>query len=200
MITKLFQRKPKCPYCQKTLDVEPRRKSKCPHCTHIILVRHGQLVTEDEAGTQDALARLQSLGVTRRDFDETRKKLSKEFGSEASVNDTVWRILNKTVAGTRELSARRWAYLEMAHVVSTKGRDPKPYLREAHKVNLDELRRAGQSAVEVIGPNDRDVCEECQAIQGRRYKLDEVPELPYDRCTNETGCRCWVVPVSSYTK
>lgn len=36
-----------------------------------------------------------------------------------------------------------------------------------------------------------DSCPECQKIARRKYRsLDDVPELPYSKCTYKKGCRC----------
>jgi len=33
-------------------------------------------------------------------------------------------------------------------------------------------------------------CEKCRELAGKRYALSRVPELPYERCTSDMGCRC----------
>jgi len=131
---RLFQRKPKCPTCGNTLQTKPRRKQKCPHCGNLILVRAGQLVTEEEALISDWLIRLEGFGVSRKDFDKTQKQLSKQFGKPAGVNDTVWRVLNELVAKyARDAATLEQIYREMASLVSREGKDPTPYLLEAEK-------------------------------------------------------------------
>ncbi len=40
-----------------------------------------------------------------------------------------------------------------------------------------------------------DSCEACEKIAGKEFKIDEAPELPYERCTDEMGCRCCYLPV-----
>ncbi len=44
--------------------------------------------------------------------------------------------------------------------------------------------------VEVLGTYDENICSECRKINGKKYKLDSVPEIPYPKCTSESGCRC----------
>lgn len=41
--------------------------------------------------------------------------------------------------------------------------------------------------------NDESVCPACRALARRHFKLSEVPDLPYEKCASETGCRCWMV-------
>lgn len=45
--------------------------------------------------------------------------------------------------------------------------------------------------------NDDLVCPACKKISGKRFNISEIPELPYEQCTSEMGCRC---SVSKYSK
>ncbi|RJP46306.1 MAG: hypothetical protein C4583_19210 [Anaerolineaceae bacterium] len=130
-----FQRKPKCPNCNLELQTRPSRKENCPYCGDFILVRHGKLVTEEQAKVMDWLVRLEIFGVTRRDFDRQREALSKQFGNRASVNDTVWRILNNLILRLGKSSVLlEQVYREMASLASNEGKDPTQYLIQAKKV------------------------------------------------------------------
>jgi SAP domain len=40
--------------------------------------------------------------------------------------------------------------------------------------------------------NDDLVCSACKKISGKRFNISEIPELPYEQCTSEMGCRCGV--------
>jgi len=61
------------------------------------------------------------------------------------------------------------------------------------RVNIAEFRRRGVRTVEIQTADDKSVCPECRALEGRTFMIDEVPSLPYERCTSEFGCRCWAV-------
>ena len=92
-----------CPYCNQALEPKPKRKKKCPHCNGTIYVSKGNLLTEEENFISAWVHRLEGYGITLKQFQVERQKLSKQFGSQASPNDTVWRILNTLVtkdAGT----------------------------------------------------------------------------------------------------
>ena len=54
------------------------------------------------------------------------------------------------------------------------------------------IRVFADYGAEIIGG---DSCPACKRIQGKKYKLNSVPELPYEGCTAEGGCCCTVVPV-----
>lgn len=193
---RLFRRKPKCPNCGKALEDAPKRKTKCPHCGQYILVRKGELVTEEEASIRDWLARLGGLGVTRQDFERARGKLSKQFGFRAGVNDTVWRILNSMVGQPQSQPVLKSVYLEMAHLAELEGKDPKPYLTQAHEGEMSQHQESrAVRMVEFRTANDNFVCANCRALERKRFPVDEAPVLPYERCTSKEGCRCWTAPV-----
>lgn len=97
-------------------------------------MRNGQLVTEEQATIMDWLVHLELFGITRKDFDKHRQELSKQFGGQASVNDTLWRILNTLVVDyAKDDAALEQVYREMAKLVSSEGKDPTQYLVEAEK-------------------------------------------------------------------
>ena len=60
-----------------------------------------------------------------------------------------------------------------------------------HTVNLAQYRNWGVTEVEVLGADNS--CDACKRISGKRFKIEQVPELPYEHCTHELGCRCRVV-------
>lgn len=59
----------------------------------------------------------------------------------------------------------------------------------------DYRRNGGIKRVEIRTVNDSYVCDACRKLASKTYRLDLVPELPYENCTCEDGCRCWVLPV-----
>lgn len=38
-----------------------------------------------------------------------------------------------------------------------------------------------------------DGCPNCARLEGKIFSLDEAPELPYEHCTSERGCRCSLI-------
>ena len=63
----------------------------------------------------------------------------------------------------------------------------------SHQINMAQYRKAGVKTVEIRTANDRLVCHACRELAKKEYKLNQVPELPYEECTSEMGCRCWTV-------
>ena len=171
----LFQRKPKCPNCSSVLQAKPTRKQACPYCNKLILVRNGELVTEEQATILDWLGTLEYFGITRKDFDEQRSELSKKFGVQASVNDTLWRIFNNLIITyARNEVALEQIYREMAKLVSDEGKDPAQYLVEAEKVRKRRPDKPIQTQKQVFLGHD-----ELKYVRGLRKegKLDKAEEL-----------------------
>lgn len=171
----LFQRKPKCPNCNSVLQAKPTRKQECPYCNKFIFVRNGELVTDEQATILDWLGTLEYFGITRKYFDEQRRKLSKEFGAQASVNDTLWQILNNLIITyARNEVALEQIYREMAKLVSGEGKDPTQYLVEAEKVRKRRPDKPTQIQKQVFLGHD-----ELKYVRGLRKegKLDKAEEL-----------------------
>ena len=64
-----------------------------------------------------------------------------------------------------------------------------------NQVRLAQFRELGCKSVEISTANDGVTCEACQKIENRKYRIDKVPELPYEKCTSDKGCRCTFLPV-----
>ena len=171
----LFQRKPKCPYCNSVLQATFTRKQECPHCNKFIFVRNGELFTEEQVTILDWLVSLEYFGITRKDFDEQRGELSKQFGVQASVNDTLWRILNNLIItyASNEVALEQ-VNREMAKLVSSEGKDPTQYLVEAEKVRKRRFDKPIQTEKLVFLGHD-----ELKYVRGLRKegKLDKAQEL-----------------------
>jgi hypothetical protein len=67
----------------------------------------------------------------------------------------------------------------------------------SHQINMAQYRKAGVKTVEIRTANDKLVCNACRKLANKKYKLNQVPELPYEECTSEMGCRCWTIAADS---
>lgn len=64
----------------------------------------------------------------------------------------------------------------------------------SYQADIANYRQSGVvKQVEILATKDS--CGACKKISGKRYKLSEVPELPYEHCTHEMGCRCTVAAI-----
>ena len=66
------------------------------------------------------------------------------------------------------------------------------YLHAHFLKELRECRELDIKHVEINSSNDPLVCSACKRIIGKKIRLDKVPELPYEKCTSESGCRCGI--------
>lgn len=64
-----------------------------------------------------------------------------------------------------------------------------------HRRDLEHYRGYTKT-VEIVTLEDSS-CDACQQLTGKRYRLDKVPELPYEKCTHKMGCRCRITPADS---
>lgn len=63
-----------------------------------------------------------------------------------------------------------------------------------HKLDIEEYRKSGiVEMVEILTTSDS--CNTCKKLAKKKYRLSEAPELPYEHCTHEMGCRCTIAPV-----
>jgi len=61
-------------------------------------------------------------------------------------------------------------------------------------VNIANYKKSRMvKRVEILAAPDS--CDACKKISGKRFRLSEVPELPYEHCTHEMGCRCTLLPI-----
>jgi hypothetical protein len=57
-----------------------------------------------------------------------------------------------------------------------------------HQRDIAQYRVAGVATVETRAMEDS--CTACRRLARKKFKLDELPELPYEGCTSDMGCRC----------
>jgi hypothetical protein len=58
-----------------------------------------------------------------------------------------------------------------------------------HQRDLAQWRTLGIKEGKILCCNSGS-CDACLALDGKTYRLDKLPELPYKNCTCELGCRC----------
>jgi hypothetical protein len=60
---------------------------------------------------------------------------------------------------------------------------------DRHLQDLDQWKKLGVRKASIMCTKSGS-CETCLALDKRTYRLDKLPELPYQRCTCALGCRC----------
>ena len=124
-----------CPHCQSEIADIPKRSGKCPNCSNPIFVRSGRLlIEEDYRATTKWHPFLAQYGITGENIFEKRDEISKQFGEYASVRDTIWGLFNALLMNRSNLVDLELIYSNMCHFVTEYGKDPAPYIAEAHKI------------------------------------------------------------------
>jgi tetratricopeptide (TPR) repeat protein len=104
------------------------------------VVQTGQLPTQEDKVIEEWLAYLKSLGVSRNDFEKHRQELSDVAGYKASINDTLWRILNSLVSKYPGDHKKLFLiYSEMAELVASEWKDPTIYLEQAARYSPNRM-------------------------------------------------------------
>jgi hypothetical protein len=60
-----------------------------------------------------------------------------------------------------------------------------------HKRNTAGLRAAEARTVKILATDDS--CSSCKELAEKKHPINKVPELPYEKCTHQLGCRCSAV-------
>ncbi len=180
-----------CPYCLVELEQQLSPIKKCPNCGHLIVVRKGILVTKEEAEIHDVLIRLEQFGISKEQFTKHNQELAKQSDKQASVNDTVWRILNELVVEKQSYFEKKQIYFEMARFSRMEGRDTKPYIVEVARMELLDIMESGLEKVKMTNVNDDQVCEACRAVQGKTFTISEaLSDMPIPNLCQNDECRC----------
>jgi hypothetical protein len=64
-----------------------------------------------------------------------------------------------------------------------------------HKRNISQARSALLREVELLSVGDDQSCEPCKRFAGKKFMLDQAPDLPNRDCESVYGCRCTVIGV-----
>ena len=93
---------------------------------------------------------------------------------------------------TGQSRAKRWLPngLELGIKMNNEAAARMLLFHAGHQRKLRQSRAHGFRTAEVCGAKDSRHCAACREIDGKSYRLDDLPELPYPRCTCEDGCRC----------
>ncbi|MGA7577942.1 MAG: SAP domain-containing protein [Desulfobaccales bacterium] len=64
-----------------------------------------------------------------------------------------------------------------------------------HRANVESWRGHGLAIKKVDLLGSEDSCPACKKLAGKRFTIEKMPELPYEKCTHVMGCRCEALPV-----
>ncbi|MFA6474640.1 MAG: hypothetical protein WCV88_00380 [Patescibacteria group bacterium] len=144
---------------------------------------------------------LSAYGVSGKDFENQKEKLTKKFGQPASDGDTLWSLFNLVILKTTDLQDQKMIYFTMALYLNEEGKDSFKENAAAAKLELQILKELGCEKVEILCNSG---CIHCNINSGKIFDLKEAFEnmpIPNPRCTydmNQNGkpfCRCTYLPV-----
>jgi predicted RNA-binding Zn-ribbon protein involved in translation (DUF1610 family) len=191
---RLFRKKPRCPYCDFELDKKPTRKKKCPNCSEYIIVRQGELYTEEQAEIMYQVGILEQYGASQKMFEDARKELSEHFGFQASGRDTLWKMMNSLISQQERSIDKELLYVHMGYFIEEEGKDPAPLIEQAMKLMEERVRKEvrGMAKFSVQTNNDELVCDSCKnASESSISKEEFLEKMPIATgCLSKYGCRC----------
>lgn len=199
-----------CPHCKKVLDPKPKYKKKCPHCGNYIFVYKDNLVTEQRKkylkaethAVNQAIRRLLEYGVSKSDFENHRKILTKRFSKEPSDDDIVWSLFNGLIARTDDYGTLGGIYYAMALFLNDEGKNPFQTIELSRKMSLLEFKVNGLEKVIIYSARDNS-CSAClkqhETVYQIKTALGEMP-IPCKDCSyilhngKYPFCRCLYAP------
>lgn len=196
----------KCPHCSSVLEKRPSRKAKCPSCEQYIYVRKGKFITESQKNAYQFAQRFEHLGVTIDDFNNSKAKLTQEWGNAPGDNDVFWRILNVLITKQKDPNNLISIYEEMGKIAKAEGKDAASYYNQVKKIQarmnrqqlIDHKNLKGYvTGVRISAIDDNHTCSYCRDLDGRVYTLDQALEdnpLP-GKCSSESICRCIYIAI-----
>lgn len=66
--------------------------------------------------------------------------------------------------------------------------------------SIHQIKEYATKARFVFNDYDIESCQQCLNLRGKVFALEEMPELPLESCTSETGCKCRVEAVHDYPR
>ena len=213
------RKKTLCPYCNGSLEQEPKKKKKCPHCKNFIYVRTSPstrkkiLVTEEGIkeienewkryqNKNNCLRNLKSYGVTEEDFESHKNKLSKDIGNEPDDSDVIYSIYNDLILKNNDIHTLKMIHYEIALYLNSEGKDYIKPRQESSRMELLSYQQLGVNEVEIMTAGNQS-CVNCQKIENKIFKISDALKLmplPCKDCTyplyneNEGFCRCCYSP------
>ncbi|GEM_PF-6067870 len=182
MIKPIGNEHSKCPYCNFVLAKRPQAKTKCTNCKNPIYSRirpfdeQKVLLTENDAEQVEIQwatinGILENYLKEKQDKESIRQYLRKKLGREPLKKEIQTEYLKYI------LPERRRAILEL------------------YRQNRDII-----IGVQILAAK-ASACENCLKHNREIYSLDNVPDLPIDKCTSHYGyCRCTYISVLKRSK
>ena len=212
-----------CPYCNESLEQEPKKKKKCPHCKNFIYVRTSPstrkkiLVTEE--GTKEiekewkkyhnkshCLRNLKSYGVKDEDFKLHKNKLSNDLGHEPDDSDVISSIYDDLILKNNDIQTLKMIHYTIALYFNSEGKDYIKPRQESSRMELLSYQQLGVNEVEIMTAGEQS-CKNCQKLENKIFKISDalkIMPIPCKDCNyqlyneNKGFCRCSYSPKIIY--
>lgn len=99
------------------------------------------------------------------------------------VNYAIWQLLGQSVTEKCMPGFNGLRAMDATTVLRMMGF----YVR--HQEDLEQWKKLGIKKASIMCTNSGS-CETCIALDKKTFRLDKLPELPYEGCTCALGCRC----------
>lgn len=66
----------------------------------------------------------------------------------------------------------------------------------SHAISTFNIENSTSQLVRIRSCNDDHVCDYCKTFHNMVLPVDQVPQMPFSKCTCKYGCRCYTQPVS----
>lgn len=187
-----------CPGCQAALETRPHMETVCRGCGEAIHVRNGQslfaagLVPASEIDAVDLLERLEPLGITQ---EVCRQRIQRDDDGRprrGALAALLREVCEERLPQLRPVTQARLLQ-EMARERQWRNEDPRPLLRRAQVVLLQQMRDEGVEKVR-IACSGSGACPSCRELAGRSVAIADAlaqQVLPHADCRHPDGlCRC----------
>lgn len=144
------------------------------------------------------MKQLNLYGLSDKDFELMKNKLTARFNKEPSDYDIIWGLFQELTMRTVNLQDLGELYYQKAIFLHEEGRDCFPQLRESAKIQLIQIKNQGYTnKVEILNAGG---CEACEKQNGTIFTINEALEkmpIPCSDCTfklrasyKKPFCRC----------
>lgn len=149
------------------------------------------------------LKELSNYGISKKDYDNADKALTKRFRKKPTINDVIWSLFNEAIIKNINYSLKQYhIYFLMGDFIKVEGKnDPNQYYELSTKALLQHYKSIGIKKVSFLASWSERTCKSCLKFDGKIFDIEEALKnlpTPNKKCKNrdENGylnCRCALI-------